>query len=89
MKTNTDQTEHAILTKEKLKAQKEHEKIYALQEKLKAKLEEKAEVELETTPQLKPFKFISIVNSLFANKLESGYTYIAKDEQGREHIREE
>jgi len=84
-------TEHAILTKERLKAQKEHcEKIYALQEKLQAKLEEKAEEQnLKPPPKLKPFKFISMREFLFANKLESGYTYIAKDEQGREHIREE
>ena len=79
------------MTKERLKAQKEHcKKIYALQEKLQAKLEEKAEEQnLKPPPKLKPFRFISMREFLFANKLESGYTYIAKDEQGREHIRDE
>lgn len=83
--------EHSSLIKERLQAKKEHcEKIYEIQKKLHAKETEKAiENNEKPPPKMKPFKYISMREFLFANKLEAGFTYIAKDELGREHTREE
>ena len=84
-------TEHSSLLKERQKAKKEHcEKIYKLQEQLHAKQTEIAKKKnLKPPPKMKPFKYISMKEFLFANKLEPGFTYISKDENGREYSREE
>lgn len=82
--------EHSILIKERLESKKKHcENIYKIQEILHTRETEKAiENNEKPPPKIKPFKYISMKEFLFSNKLEAGFTYISKDELGREHKHE-